>query len=165
MEIFEVLNALGINFQILEHEAVFTVEQSRQLRIFEKIGARGIFSAHVACGKTRRLKVNRKKFELAETFIRIGGRTFRADEIARGFRHAARNNQRRTKKSSSHNRRRTFREKNFAPPEHEHRNNFNFVRRLDKNNPSHESRIFVGRAVKNFSEQAAFRPKKIKPPR
>ena len=42
MEIFEVLNALGINFQILEHEAVFTVEQSRQLRIFEKIGARTV---------------------------------------------------------------------------------------------------------------------------
>ena len=37
MDIFEVLNALGINFQILEHEAVFTVEESRCLRIFEKL--------------------------------------------------------------------------------------------------------------------------------
>ena len=37
MDIFEVLNALGINFQILEHEAVFTVEESRRLRIFEKL--------------------------------------------------------------------------------------------------------------------------------
>lgn len=37
MDIFEFLNALGINFQILEHEAVYTVEQSRQLRIFEKL--------------------------------------------------------------------------------------------------------------------------------
>ena len=37
MDIFELLNSLGIDFQILEHEAVFTVEQSRQLRIFEKL--------------------------------------------------------------------------------------------------------------------------------
>lgn len=38
MYIFEVLNALGIEFQRLEHEAVFTVDQSRQLRIFDKLG-------------------------------------------------------------------------------------------------------------------------------
>ena len=38
MDILEILDALGINFQILEHEAVFTVDQSRQLRIFEKLG-------------------------------------------------------------------------------------------------------------------------------
>ena len=37
MEILKLLNALGIEFQILEHEAVYTVEQSRQLRIFEKL--------------------------------------------------------------------------------------------------------------------------------
>ena len=37
MDILEILNALGIEFQILEHEAVYTVEQSRQLRIFEKL--------------------------------------------------------------------------------------------------------------------------------
>lgn len=37
MDIFELLNALGIEFQLLEHEAVYTVDQSRQLRIFEKL--------------------------------------------------------------------------------------------------------------------------------
>ena len=37
MDIFKILDALGINFQILEHEAVFTVEESRRLRIFEKL--------------------------------------------------------------------------------------------------------------------------------
>ena len=35
--IFEVLTELKIDFQKLEHEAVYTVEQSRQLRIFEKL--------------------------------------------------------------------------------------------------------------------------------
>ena len=38
MDIFELLNALGIEFRRLDHEAVFTVEQSRQLRIFDKLG-------------------------------------------------------------------------------------------------------------------------------
>ena len=40
MDIFELLDALGIEFQRLDHEAVFTVEQSRQLRIFDKLGGR-----------------------------------------------------------------------------------------------------------------------------
>ncbi len=38
MNIFEVLDTLGIEFQLLDHEAVFTVDQSRQLRIFDKLG-------------------------------------------------------------------------------------------------------------------------------
>ena len=38
MDIFEVLGTLGIEFRRLDHEAVFTVEQSRQLRIFDKLG-------------------------------------------------------------------------------------------------------------------------------
>ena len=38
MNIFELLDALGIKFKILEHAAVYTVEESRQLKIFEKLG-------------------------------------------------------------------------------------------------------------------------------
>ena len=38
MDIFELLDALGIKFRRLDHEAVLTVEQSHQLRIFEKLG-------------------------------------------------------------------------------------------------------------------------------
>ena len=38
MNIFEVLGALDIEFQRLDHEAVFTVEQSHRLRIFDKLG-------------------------------------------------------------------------------------------------------------------------------
>ena len=37
MNIFELLNELGIKFQLLEHAAVYTVEESRQLKIFEKL--------------------------------------------------------------------------------------------------------------------------------
>lgn len=37
MDIFELLNELGIKFEMLEHAAVYTVEESRQLKIFEKI--------------------------------------------------------------------------------------------------------------------------------
>ena len=38
MDICKILDALGIEFQRLDHEAVFTVDQSRQLRIFDKLG-------------------------------------------------------------------------------------------------------------------------------
>ena len=38
MNIFEVLGTLDIEFQRLDHEAVFTVEQSHRLRIFDKLG-------------------------------------------------------------------------------------------------------------------------------
>ena len=37
MELFKLLAELGINFQRLEHAAVYTVEESRQLRIFERL--------------------------------------------------------------------------------------------------------------------------------
>ncbi len=37
MEIFKLLNELEITFQKLEHAPVYTVEESRQLRIFEKL--------------------------------------------------------------------------------------------------------------------------------
>lgn len=37
MNIFELLKVLGISYQLLEHAAVYTVEESRQLRIFEKL--------------------------------------------------------------------------------------------------------------------------------
>lgn len=37
MDIFKLLEELAINYQRLEHAAVYTVEQSRQLRIFEKL--------------------------------------------------------------------------------------------------------------------------------
>lgn len=37
MDIFELLDALAINYQRLEHAPVYTVEESRQLRIFEKL--------------------------------------------------------------------------------------------------------------------------------
>ena len=37
MNIFELLEELGIKFELLEHAAVYTVEESRQLKIFEKI--------------------------------------------------------------------------------------------------------------------------------
>lgn len=37
MNIFKLLAELEIKFQLLEHAAVYTVEESRQLKIFEKI--------------------------------------------------------------------------------------------------------------------------------
>ena len=37
MNIFELLKELGIKFELLEHAAVYTVEESRQLKIFEKL--------------------------------------------------------------------------------------------------------------------------------
>lgn len=37
MDVFKFLEELGIKFQTLEHEAVYTVEESRRLRIFEKL--------------------------------------------------------------------------------------------------------------------------------
>ena len=37
MNIFELLDELGIEFRLLEHAAVYTVEESRQLKIFEKL--------------------------------------------------------------------------------------------------------------------------------
>ena len=37
MDIFELLGELNIDFRRLNHEAVFTVEQSRQLKIFEQL--------------------------------------------------------------------------------------------------------------------------------
>ncbi len=37
MNIFELLKELGISYRLLEHAAVYTVEESRQLRIFEKL--------------------------------------------------------------------------------------------------------------------------------
>lgn len=38
MNIFELLNELKINFRSLEHAAVYTVEESHRLKIFEKLG-------------------------------------------------------------------------------------------------------------------------------
>lgn len=38
--VFEVLSELGIKFQTLNHAAVYTVEESRQLRIFERLEGR-----------------------------------------------------------------------------------------------------------------------------
>ena len=37
MELLKFLAELGIKFELLEHAAVYTVEESRQLRIFEKL--------------------------------------------------------------------------------------------------------------------------------
>ena len=37
MDVFKFLDGLGIKFQTLEHEAVYTVEESRRLKIFEKL--------------------------------------------------------------------------------------------------------------------------------
>ena len=37
MDIFKFLNELEIKFELLEHAAVYTVEESRQLKIFEKL--------------------------------------------------------------------------------------------------------------------------------
>lgn len=37
MNILKLLAELGIKFELLEHEAVYTVEESRRLRIFEKL--------------------------------------------------------------------------------------------------------------------------------
>ena len=37
MDIFKILEELGIKFEILEHDAVYTVEESRRLKIFEKL--------------------------------------------------------------------------------------------------------------------------------
>ena len=37
MNVLKVLAELGIKFELLEHEAVYTVEESRRLRIFEKL--------------------------------------------------------------------------------------------------------------------------------
>lgn len=37
MELFKLLDELEIKFQTLEHAAVYTVEESRQLKIFEKL--------------------------------------------------------------------------------------------------------------------------------
>ena len=37
MNIFELLKELGIKFELLEHAAVYTVEESRRLKIFEKL--------------------------------------------------------------------------------------------------------------------------------
>ena len=37
MELFELLDKLEISFQMLEHAAVYTVEESRRLKIFEKL--------------------------------------------------------------------------------------------------------------------------------
>ena len=37
MDIFKLLEELQIKFQLLEHEAVYTVEESRRLKIFEKL--------------------------------------------------------------------------------------------------------------------------------
>ena len=37
MKLFELLDELGIKFRLLEHAAVYTVEESRQLRIFEQL--------------------------------------------------------------------------------------------------------------------------------
>lgn len=37
MDVFKFLEELGIKFQTLEHEVVYTVEESQRLRIFEKL--------------------------------------------------------------------------------------------------------------------------------
>ncbi len=37
MDVLKVLAELGIKFELLEHAAVYTVEESRRLRIFEKL--------------------------------------------------------------------------------------------------------------------------------
>ena len=37
MELFKFLDELAINYRLLEHAAVYTVEESRRLKIFEKL--------------------------------------------------------------------------------------------------------------------------------
>ena len=37
LNVLKVLAELGIKIELLEHEAVYTVEESRRLRIFEKL--------------------------------------------------------------------------------------------------------------------------------
>ena len=58
MDIFELLNELGIKFEMLEHAAVYTVEESRKLKIFEKISGQ-------AC-KNLFLKSKRGEFFFAD---------------------------------------------------------------------------------------------------
>ena len=37
MDLFKLLDEMAINYRLLEHAAVYTVEESRQLKIFEKL--------------------------------------------------------------------------------------------------------------------------------